>query len=272
MKPITYCSIAIAGCVGAYLVGRFHGDGDESLFHRAGEEAYEQTKIGETELIVQGGGAEGSRLLDLSESNQALSETIIELETELTELREVHKRVAVKHDVLTRPRRGFLQLGFSSQSSRLPRITEETYEYLQLEPEKESRLRELNAAIIEDLISWELSKVSNIQTEGNSVSIEIPAMTREEADQRLHYRETIRGIVDEVDFDMIDRSMTNALDDVLRDRVITIELDEETAMKFYTIESLSYDEEGNVVGTGRSSGGGDQLERYQHIFGEFGSR
>ncbi len=272
MKPLPYCLIAIIACVGAYLVGRFQGGRDESLFRRTGEEAHEATKIGKTELIIQGEGAEDSRLLDLSESSRGLPQRIRELESELNELNEAHKRVVVKHDVLTRQRRGFLQLGFDRSSSRLPLITEDTYEYLQLEPEKESRLREVNAAIIEDLISWELSKVSNIQTEGNSVSIVIPAMTREEADQRLHYRETIRGIVDEVDFDMIDRSMTNALDDVFRDRVITVELDEETAIKSYTIESFYYDAEGNVTGSGRSSGGGNQLERYRHVFGEFRSR
>ncbi len=252
----------------AYWFGRFHGGHDESLLHGAEPEAIGQTKVSELESIGSGGGIDDSEPMDLAQLNRGLSEKIRELESELNELSEVHKRVVVKHDVLTRQRRGYLQLGFSSQSSRLPIITEETYEYLQLEPDQESRLREVNAAIIEDLISWELSKVGDIQTVGNSLSVVLPAMTREEADQRLHYREMIREIVDDADYDMIDHSMTRALNDVFGERIITVEFDENSAMKSYKIESISYDAEGNVNGSDRSIGGASPLERYQHIFGK----
>ena len=68
------------------------------------------------------------------------------------------------------------QIGFSRNSNELPRISEDTYEYLQLEPEKEERLRAVSEAIVQDLIAWELASVSDIEHDGNSVSIRIPAI------------------------------------------------------------------------------------------------
>ena len=268
MKLLLYILIGIVACALAYVIGRSHG--------LSGKHSYSNPDVRNESLISDREEFEASERLDSDRvedldivvTNRELTGEVAELEVELSRLRKEHERTLVQREILTQPRSHFRKIGFNRNSGDLPRISEETYEFLQLEPDKEERLRAVSEAIVEDLVAWELASVSDIEHDGNSVSVRIPAMTREEADQRLHYRETIRELVHEDDFELLGRTMDEAFSEVFQDRRVTVSIEEKDKRKFYKIERKLYDESGQHRGSLSMSGGTALSERYRHLFGE----
>jgi hypothetical protein len=163
---------------------------------------------------------------------------------------------------------GIIRLGFDRNSSSLPVITEQTYNFLQLEPEVENRVRELNKSLVEDLVSWELANLQDTKNEGGSVSVELPALTKEDLDLHSRYIERLRDIVDESKFEMLDNSMGDALRRVSNARKVTVEIGNKNGTKNYTLRTEFYDAEGKRMGTTSNSGNSLRIERYEHIFGK----
>jgi len=261
MKSLLIWTAAVLACVCAFLLGRSIRDPSVNTEDKGSVETQAQNlgtdPLDSVEQPLSGNEDEIRELYD----------RLADLQRELDLQRKSSARVQSRYDMLMESRRGPREFGFSSRSNGLLKISEETYEFLQLEPEKEKRLREISDAIWDELIAWEQLNVRNIRQKDNSISVDLPAMTDKERERRNQYRDTMKEMLGEADFKFIDESMTNVFRNNYFDRSIRIEESQRGDRTVYLIETSHFDENGGSRGSGRSSSS-QFPERYRHLFGE----